>query len=259
MPYQHTPLFNSDLLSWQELKLIEAAPGWSDEYVPAAPRLWVPLSGYVECRLAGRRFTCDAASALWLTPSQPYRLKQGVAAQRSLLLAIKSGGFGAPRRVELGPQQHLVLCRLRRAASADCLDPLTLEEHLLVLMESALAAEPSSLARRPHAAVERARAFIASDPARRDGLAQIAAAAAASPFHLARRFRAETGSSLHGFRNRLRLGLALERLRQGERDLTRLALELGFSHHSHFTMAFTRCYGEPPRTLRRNLTVASDA
>ena len=59
--------------------------------------------------------------------------------------------------------------------------------------------------------------------------------------------------------SRLRLGLALERLRQGERDLTRLALELGYSHHSHFTMAFTRCYGEPPRTLRRNLTVASDA
>ena len=257
MPYQRTPLFDSESLSWQELRLLDANPGWSDAYLPPAPRLLVPMDGCFECGLAGQRFTCDAASALWLTPASTYRMRQATAAQRSLLLVLKGGELGAPRRVALGPPQRLALAYLRRAASAgraDRIDALALEENLLGLVQRALAAEPLPRERRPHAAVERARAYIASDPTRRDGLAQIAAAAFASPFHLARRFRAETGDSLHAFRNRLRLSLALERLRQGEADLSALALDLGFSHHSHFSMAFKRCFGIPPRTLRRNLT-----
>jgi AraC family transcriptional regulator len=42
------------------------------------------------------------------------------------------------------------------------------------------------------------------------------------------------------------LRVALERLSEGDCDLTELALNLGFSSHSHFTDAFKREFGRTP-------------
>ena len=63
-------------------------------------------------------------------------------------------------------------------------------------------------------------------------------------------FRAETGFTLAGYRQALRLRAALERLPPTPGDLTTLALELGFSSHSHFTASFTREFGVPPSSIR---------
>jgi AraC-like DNA-binding protein len=71
-------------------------------------------------------------------------------------------------------------------------------------------------------------------------LSELARAVFSSPFHLARVFRRETGTSLHGYQTRLRLSVALERLADGASDLTTLALDLGFASHAHFTDAFRR-------------------
>jgi AraC-like DNA-binding protein len=49
----------------------------------------------------------------------------------------------------------------------------------------------------------------------------------------------------------LRLRAALPLLRERPRDLAGLALELGFSSHSHFTGAFRRDYGLTPSQLLR--------
>jgi AraC-like DNA-binding protein len=49
----------------------------------------------------------------------------------------------------------------------------------------------------------------------------------------------------------LRLRLALERLLDPGTDILTLALELGYSSHSHFTSAFRRCYGCQPSVWRR--------
>ena len=43
-------------------------------------------------------------------------------------------------------------------------------------------------------------------------------------------------------------------LRAGASDLSRLALELGFCHHSHFTAVFRQGLGSTPREVRRMLT-----
>ena len=73
-----------------------------------------------------------------------------------------------------------------------------------------------------------------------------------SPFHLARVFRRATGRSLHALRTALRLRAAIEPLLDGGADdLTRLALELGFSSHSHFSAAFRAAFAVPPTRLRR--------
>ncbi|HEX6163158.1 MAG TPA: AraC family transcriptional regulator [Vicinamibacterales bacterium] len=101
--------------------------------------------------------------------------------------------------------------------------------------------------------VESARDVIARRFNENLSLSDVAAAAGSSVFHLARTFRARTGFSLHAYRNQLRLRAALERLRQPGADLIGIALDLGFSSHSHFTEAFRRTFGRTPSAVRESL------
>lgn len=73
-----------------------------------------------------------------------------------------------------------------------------------------------------------------------------------SPFYLCRIFRKYTGMSIHRYLNQLRLRVSLESVTQANSDLTRLAMQLGFASHSHFTEAFRKSFGTPPSTLRNN-------
>jgi len=81
-------------------------------------------------------------------------------------------------------------------------------------------------------------------------LDHVASEVGCSPYHLARVFQRETGGPLHRHLNRLRLCEALARLIDGERDLTALALAVGYSDHSHFTNAFRREFGLTPSRAR---------
>lgn len=86
-------------------------------------------------------------------------------------------------------------------------------------------------------------------------LSDIAREVQSSVFHLARTFKARTGFSMHTYRNQLRLRSALERLREPGTDLTGIALDLGFSSHSHFTETFRRSFGKTPSVIRESLPV----
>ena len=81
-------------------------------------------------------------------------------------------------------------------------------------------------------------------------LDRIAATLHVSPYHLARLFREQTGYTVHGFRNQVRLRSALDRVRDPGTDLSSLAADLGFSSHSHFTKAFRAAFGVTPSALR---------
>jgi AraC-like DNA-binding protein len=97
---------------------------------------------------------------------------------------------------------------------------------------------------------EAAKTYLAGRLGERITLDEVARAVHASPFHLARVFRQRTGVPLHRYLTRLRLRAALDRLTDGANDLTALALELGFSSHSHFTDAFRREFGRTPSQAR---------
>ena len=102
-----------------------------------------------------------------------------------------------------------------------------------------------------------AKAWLAPRVTQRVTLMTIARAIDCSVFHLCRSFRRATGLTLHGYRDQVRLHLALERLEGGARDLSRLALDLGYSSHSHFTAAFRRSFDIPPSAVRKFLIVRS--
>lgn len=102
--------------------------------------------------------------------------------------------------------------------------------------------------------VEAAKNFLAGHLSDSLALDDVARAAGASPFHLARIFQQQTGTPVHRYLTCLRLRASLERLADGADDLTALALELGFSSHSHFTDSFRREFGRTPSEVRRDIS-----
>lgn len=85
-------------------------------------------------------------------------------------------------------------------------------------------------------------------------LPSVAATARVSPQHLTRVFKQSTGLTLSAYRNRVRVRLALERLADGGGDLRRIAHDLGFSDHAHFSRRVMAEVGLPPRALRSLLS-----
>ncbi|CAN7658172.1 AraC family transcriptional regulator [Variovorax sp. LjRoot290] len=252
MAYSRRIVFESALLSWQQLTLAAPDPAWSDSYRVDGPRLLLPLSACFECRIGAHGFVCDPASALWLSPSQRYRLRRPWADKRSALLIVGED-LGPSGRSPLPLAVHLQMAGWSQALAAQQLERLDIEEPLAAVVRALVPTTGEASMRRPHRAVERAREYIAAEPQRDDALTEIARAANCSAFHLARRFRLQTGLSLHGFRTRLRMTLALDRLRKGERNLSALAAELGYASHSHFTGVFRRNFGLTPSRMRTNL------
>jgi len=136
-------------------------------------------------------------------------------------------------------------------------DALFVEEAMArLLARAARASYPPARARRAatvedHRAIADAcRTLIARHLGEPLSLAQLARAVGVSPFHLARLFQRDSGTTLHAYRHQLRLRTALERVADGE-ELTRVALELGYTSHSHFTALFRRAFGVTPSGRRR--------
>lgn len=136
-------------------------------------------------------------------------------------------------------------------------DTLGVEELVAALCESILrcknvAAPMCSAPATASRLVQRTREALLADPTRNMDLEQRARVTGCSPFHLAHIFRHITGRTMAQYRMQLRISLALERLMAGESDLSALAQDLGFSHHSHFSAAFRRYVGVTPSTARES-------
>lgn len=147
-------------------------------------------------------------------------------------------------------------------ARGDC-DTLTVEEELLGVLRQVLAPDvrrgrdrrwapsPSAL-RRHRRLVADTRELLAGRFSEDLTLDDVATLVGSSPFHLGRLFREHTGRTIHDYRTDLRLRASLDRF--GERDLSAVAADLGFSSHSHFTAAFRRAFGTAPSEVRKILT-----
>jgi AraC family transcriptional regulator len=85
------------------------------------------------------------------------------------------------------------------------------------------------------------------------GLGDVARQVGCSPYHMMRLFRAHTGQTLRGYRARLRIAAALDRLADGAEDISELAHDLGFASHSHLTDTFRALLGAKPSDMRDKL------
>jgi AraC-like DNA-binding protein len=170
---------------------------------------------------------------------------------------------GRPTRLgRLGPRDQLAVLVLAQALGRGTSGQLEAEEaalRMIDVMARAFATGPSPAVRvgqGQRLRIDRVRSMLASAPAAHWDLTTVASSVGWSPFHLARQFRAVTGDTVSRYLLRLRLSLALDRLAGGETDLGRLAVDVGFAHHSHFSTRFRAVFGMTPTAARDLLTRA---
>ena len=143
-----------------------------------------------------------------------------------------------------------ILRAKQRMTIAVAADQLEVEEHALQLLADLAGAPPL----RGAPCVQEVRELLAARPGHPWTLAEIGRAVHTSPYHLARQFKAGVGETITRYLLGLRLALALDRLQEGEDDLARLATDLGFASHSHFSERFRQIYGSTPSQVRKILT-----
>jgi AraC-like DNA-binding protein len=133
-----------------------------------------------------------------------------------------------------------------------------LVEHLLALLSATVGLLPAGSAG-DRALVAAAREAIRADDPAAGGLFSLADHLGVSPYRLSRAFPREIDVSVTRYRNRVRVGRALERLEQGERSLARLAADLGFADQAHLTRTVREHTGHTPGALRRVLGQTASA
>lgn len=134
-------------------------------------------------------------------------------------------------------------------------DPLLLEEawyRMVASLAPSLGPAPAArrVAGRSAARFHSAWAFLHESIDREVRLRDVARVAGCSVWHLTDVFREHSGMPVYRYLRRLRLRAALLRMRDDAENLADVALETGFSTHSHFTSAFRAEFGITPGRWR---------
>ena len=146
------------------------------------------------------------------------------------------------------PRMNLRTHRLRHLKDSGN-DPLASDELMIALLREALGPRQRVARASPLRVVDAAKQFLHAHLCERISLNEIAHAVQVSGAYLTDAFTRSEGVPLCRYRMQLRLNRALVDLpRCG--DITRLALDLGFSSHAHFSNAFKSLYGLSPSAFR---------
>jgi AraC-like DNA-binding protein len=168
-------------------------------------------------------------------------------AHRRLLSAAASGDTGYAATEVITRLLVLAIGRLPSHAGRRGL------QHPQAPFRTAGSDQPGSVSDR--ALVDQAREAIATGHPDGNGLLPLARLLHTSPYRLSRAFTRELGVSLTHYRNRVRVGGALDRLSDGEQRLAELAADLGFADQAHLTRTIRRHLGHTPAALRRLLSM----
>lgn len=244
-------------------------------------------SGSHEFRDARGTFPIDPTQATLFNPDSPYRTRHPIPSEgrrRGWVVSIseslaaemirvhdpRAGASSSPRfrvvRAPISGSMHLGFLRLIQALETpDSVDRLEWEADFVGLLDRVVAdahrarpLPPRGPGSRRREAIEFVKEHLSRHFARPVPLVELAHRAGLSPYYLCRSFKAETGTSIHAYRVRLRLRAALDRLADRKGNLAGLALDLGFNDHSHFTAAFRKEFGVPPSHALRLYERAAD-
>ena len=175
---------------------------------------------------------------------------------------VRAADETSPFRYQRGPCSRQLYLRQRalfHQLERGQIDGLAAEESALAIIDAVIAAAFHADGRRPiplgsadahRDLVERARADIAAHVCEPTTVTDIARRLGVSAFHLCRVFRRLAGTSLHAYRIDLRRRMSLEPLAADRVNVSRLAADLGFASHSHFTATVRQGFGLTPTDLR---------
>jgi AraC family transcriptional regulator len=245
-----------------------AAP--STEEFATATHLVFPYRGVFVRHLGRDQAVAEANQVLFFNRGEGYRVSHPVpGGDASLDLVISDAVLCelAPRallqngsrpafrqqRLRLDPRAQALVALLRHGLRRGIAEPLEAEGLALAIARRAFGPRTvqqpgGSFARQKLA--DRAKLVLASNPARRWTLSEIAAEVGNSPVYLTQVFQQVEGLPLYRYQLRLRLARALDLLPRYH-DLTSLSLDLGFYSHSHFSTVFAKAYGYSPSQFRQ--------
>lgn len=269
---RETPFGERTSLLRSPLGLVEDLRTSGDEWrtspvgFSAELQLALPYRGLVVWQVAGEEVVGDANQVLFVTDGETFRLGQPLPGGYAELLVTPPAELLAEltgttvsdlrqhalfRRRSRRADGRLQVLRARFLHAISGGDDASADELLVELLRAALAASP--LVRVPGAATRRllarSKEYVEAHLAEPIRLSDVARAVDASPAYLTDVFRCCEGLPLYRYVLQARLARALLELPRAD-DLTTLALDLGFSSHSHFTAAFRRAFAVTPSGFR---------
>jgi len=254
-------LAESKLLVADEIQAAHEAPPSGHN---VRRQLAIPIAGVFEYRVGHKTSWLDPMRLLFVEAGEDFQDRHPVA------------GVGHSS-VIIAPSEELLdeVASLARPAFADRIRSCPLRVHMLVqqlrrtcdpierdeigseiLLASMGDSDPVAIW--DSRCVRRAKAMLHEADGERLPLADIAAKIGVTPIHLTQAFKRSEGVPLYRFQMRLRLSRALAELPERD-DITCLALDLGFSSHSHFTATFRSALGVTPSEYRNGKLARSEA
>jgi AraC family transcriptional regulator len=230
----------------------------------------LPYHGLFAYRAGSRRWLLDPTRTLCISPGWEYfedRPLTGLGHAALLLnpsacvmdelygarAADKNPAFTQASLPSTSRLQMLAHSLLRR--SSDGGDSLRDDEWVIAAL-SALT-PPRTSRRRASKVIDRAKEVLHAHDCERLTLEHVARTVGVSPVYLTQEFSRSEGVPLYRYQLGLRLNRALFELTACE-SITELALDLGFSSHSHFTSVFRRAFGVTPSDYRAGHTPTVD-
>lgn len=253
-------LLEGRLLRLQHIVVRPSSSGTQDLQRQDCNVLVLPLAGVFTKHDGPRaQVTGTPAHAVFIQADKPYRLSlPGGLGDESLSIRYPAEVLPAPAASHrlLSPELMLARSLLWRELRAGAWDPLEVEEVALDLLHAVIDqpsahGEQKAATARPKR-IEAVKETISLAPERNWTLDELASVACVSPWHLTRVFRSQVGESVHRYVLRARLAKALDAVLDGGSDLTAIALDAGFSSHSHFTARFRALFGATPTEVRQS-------
>lgn len=269
--FEVSALLDTDVVSLSNVRCHGNCRHRSAEECTSATHLVFPYRGLYIRHVGSEQAVADANHVLFFNAGDGYQVSHPVGGGDSSLsitlsetvlqelapasLLKKRGEFGfRSQHQRIDPRAQALVALLRHHLENATIEPLEAESLLLTLVARSLGPRtshaPSATFARSRLA-DRVKVLLASDLSRRWTLAEIAGEIGGSPVYLTQVFQQVEGIPLYRYHLRLRLARALDLL-AGYDDLSALALDLGFSSHSHFTAAFRQAYGRSPTAFAQS-------
>jgi AraC-like DNA-binding protein len=283
---KHTKLLEAGTIRVTDWRCPGGHRPWTGDEASVGFEISFPRRGVFVRAVRGRESVCDPTCVLFFNRTEPYRVRHPVhGGDECTVLSVspellrEAAAAAAPRlaaqdarfpvdQVGATADVELLHRRLYHGTSGGTLSPEEAEELALALVERVMARVvercgtetsriPLATRRRHREMVVAALELLAARCTDAISLSDVADRIGCSPFHFARIFRREVGTTVVRHRNTLRLRAGLAAVMDGAPNLTGLALDLGFSDHAHFTREFRREYGTTPSHVRDRRTAGT--
>lgn len=208
--------------------------------------------------IGGLQWVSDGQSEVMVDPNQiavfapgrTLRVRHSLGGGSSCVVLAMPGLSDISRRRGtvrmMTPSEQLEIALLGRCIAGVQPCQVQVSAGFLNGLQHAFGAEP--IGERSRSLISAAKILLLDSPGPIN-LADIAQRLDATATYLTHLFRRVEGAPMYQYHLRLRLAEALK-LAPDYDDLTELALDLGFSSHSHFTKAFRDCFGLTPSRFR---------